>query len=157
MKLTAKSDIEAPLAYLYASISDTVAWEREAVRRGVEIERPGDMPLAGVGAGWLVKVPFRGRLRKFQLRIDSMVPDESLEFSLDGQAMTGAGQLDTKSLSARRSRLRVTVEVKPKTLAARLFLNTLRLARRQVEARFEKRLGQFAARIEDRYARDKAR
>ena len=155
MKLTAKSDIEAPLAYLYASIADTAAWEREAVRRGVEIERPADMPLSGVGAGWLIKVPFRGRLRKFQVRIDSMVQDQDLEFSLEGQAMTGTGQLETKSLSARRSRLRVTVEVKPKTLAARLFLNTLRLARRQVEARFEKRLGQFAARIEDRYARDK--
>lgn len=156
MRLTAKSDIEAPLAYLYASIADTAAWEREAVRRGAEIERPADMPLSGVGAGWLVKVPFRGRLRKFLLRIVDMAQDQELEFSVEGAAMSGAGQLETKALSARRSRLRVTVEVKPKTLAARLFLNTLRLARRQVEARFEKRLGQFATRIEDRYARDKA-
>ncbi len=155
MKLTAKSDIEAPLDYLYASIADTPGWEREAVRRGIEIERPGDMPLTGVGAGWLIRVPFRGRVRSFQLRIDSLVHDQSMAFSFQGQAMTGTALAETKSLSARRSRLRVTLEVKPKTLAARLFLNTLRLARRQVEARFEKRLGQFTARIEERYAREK--
>ncbi len=156
MKLTAKTDLEAPLFFLYACIADTDYWEREAVRRGVAIERPADVPLKRTGAVWLVQVPFRGRLRKFQLRIDSMVQDQSMTFSFEGQSMTGTAQLETKALSARRSRLRVTVEVKPKTLTARLFLNTLRLARRPAEARFEKRLGQLAARIEDRYAREKA-
>jgi hypothetical protein len=49
----------------------------------------------------------------------------------------------------------VSVEAKPKTLAARLFLNTLRLARRKVEERMEKRVDQLGERIEDRYARER--
>jgi hypothetical protein len=43
--------------------------------------------------------------------------------------------------------------MKPKTLAARLFINTLRLAKGRVQAKFEKRLGQMATRIKDRYER----
>jgi hypothetical protein len=62
--------------------------------------------------------------------------------------------METKALSPRRSRLKVSVEAKPKTLAARLFLNTLRLARRKVEERMEKRVDQLGERIEDRYARE---
>jgi hypothetical protein len=62
--------------------------------------------------------------------------------------------METKALSPRRSRLKVSVEAKPKTLAARLFLNTLRLARRKVEERMEKRVDQLGERIEDRYTRE---
>jgi hypothetical protein len=156
MKLTAKTDLEAPVAFLQASLIDSALWEREAIRRGVEIERPADMALSGVGAGWRIRVPFRGRLREVHLRIDSIVPDESIGYAFEGQAATGSAEVETKALSPRRSRLRVTVEIKPGTLAARLFINTLRLARRTVEARFEKRLGQLATRIEQRYAREKA-
>jgi hypothetical protein len=156
MKLTAKTDLEAPVAFLHASLCDSALWEREAIRRGVEIERPADMALTGVGAGWRVRVPFRGRLREVFLRIDSIVPGESIDYAFEGQAANGSAEAEASALSARRSRLRVTVEIKPRTLAARLFINTLRLARKTVEARFEKRLRQLAARIEERYAREKA-
>jgi hypothetical protein len=56
-------------------------------------------------------------------------------------------------LSPRRSRVRIDLEVKPKTLAARLFINTLRLAKGRVQARFERSLGNLGARIKDRYDR----
>lgn len=39
-------------------------------------------------------------------------------------------------LSPRRSRVRMDLEVKPKTLAARLFINTMRLAKGRVQGRF---------------------
>lgn len=156
MKLTAKTDLEAPVEFLHAYLCDNATWEREAIRRGIEIERPADMPLTGVGAGWRIKVPFRGRVRKVLLRVDEILQDQSIAYSFEGQALVGTTVLETKALSPRRSRLKVTVDAKPKTLAARLFLNTLRLARRKVEERFEKRVGQLGARIEERYARERA-
>ena len=156
MRLTVKTDLEAPVEFLHACLCDNAAWEREAIRRGIEIERPSDMPLTGVGAGWRIKVPFRGRVRKVMLRIDAIVQDQSIAYSFEGQALVGTSVLETRALSPRRSRLRMTIEAKPKTLAARLFLNTLRLARRRVEERLEKRVGELAARIEGRYARERA-
>jgi hypothetical protein len=156
MKLTAKTDLEAPVEFLHAYLCDTAFWEREAIRRGVEIERPADMPLAGVGAGWRVRLQFRGRRRSILLRIDALVQDQIIAYSFEGEALQGTSALESRALSPRRSRLRVTIEAKPKTLAARLFLNTLRLARGKVETRLEKRVGQLAARIEERYARERA-
>ncbi len=156
MKLTAKTDLEAPVEFLHAYLCDNATWEREAIRRGVEVERPADMPLTGVGAGWRIRVPFRGKVRKVLLRVDDIVQDQTIAYSFEGQALVGTTLLEMKALSPRRSRLKVTIDAKPKTLAARLFLNTLRLARRKVEERFEKRVGKLGARVEERYAREKA-
>lgn len=156
MKLTAKTDIGAPLSFVFATLADHAAWEREAVRRGAEIERPGDMPLAGVGAGWRVRFRFRGKPRKFLLRIDELIQDEQIAVSFEGQALQGVSVLELSALSPRQTRLRVMLEVKPKTIPARLFINTLRLAKGRVNARFDKRLGQLGARIQDRYIRSRA-
>jgi hypothetical protein len=156
LKLTAKTDLDVPVDFLHAYLCDPAPWEREAIRRGAEIERPADMPLSGVGAGWRIKVPFRGRVRKVLLRVDDIVQDQSIAFSFEGQALVGNSWLETRPLSSRRSRLKVTIEAKPKTLAARLFINTLRLARRRVEDRMEMRVGQLGARIEQAYARERA-
>jgi hypothetical protein len=155
MKLTAKTDLDAPAEFLHACLCDTTLWEREASRRGVEIERPADMPLTGVGAGWRARVPFRGRVRKVLLRLDELTGDRIVAYSFDGQALVGTVHLETTSLSARRSRLKVIIDAKPRTLAARLFLNTLRLARRKAEDRMEKRVGQLGALIAERYTRDR--
>ena len=65
----------------------------------------------------------------------------------------GVVQIEVMVLSPRRSRLRTDLEIKPKTLAARLFVNTMRLAKGRVQARFEKGLTQLGARIKDRYDR----
>jgi hypothetical protein len=155
MKLTAKTDLEAPLSFVFATLTDHAAWEREAVRRGAEVERPADMPLSGVGAGWRLRFRFRGKARKFLLRIDELTQDQRLAVSLEGQAIEGASVLEVLALSPRRTRLRVTLTVKPKSIAARLFINTLRLAKGRVQSRFEMRLGQLGARIQDRYVRSR--
>ncbi len=156
MKLTAKTDIEAPASFVYASLNDHAMWEREMTRRGAEIDRPADMPLAGVGAGWQLRVPFRGKVRKLLLRIEALDPDTRIVISVEGQAIDGSSVWEMLPMSPRRTRLRLAVEVRPKTLAARLFLNTLRLAKGRVQLRLEKRLKQMAARIEERLASDVA-
>lgn len=155
MKLTGKTDLEAPLPFVFATLADHAAWEREAVRRGAEIERPSDMPLTGVGAGWRVRFPFRGKVRKVLLRIDELDQDQRLVLSFEGQALGGSSTIEVLALSPRRTRLRVTLVVKPRSLAAKLFINTLRLAKGRVQARLEKRLGQLGARIQDRYIRSR--
>lgn len=153
MKLTAKTDLEVPAAAVFAVLIDHPSWEREAIRNGVEVERPAGSPAMGVGAEWRIRGHFRGKARKVAVRIDEMTPDQKLALGLDSPSVDGTCRLEVMVLSPRRSRLRVDLEVKPKTLAARLFVNTMRLAKGRVQARFEGRLGQLGARIKDRYER----
>jgi hypothetical protein len=153
MKLTAKCDIEAPVSFAYAILTDFATWERDAARRGVEVERPAEMPLTGIGAGWRIRFPFRGKVRKVLLRLEGLTQDSDITFSMESPAMEGETFAEVLALSPRRTRLRLAVTVKPKTLAARLFLNTLRLARGRVLTKFEIRVQQLGTVIEDRYTR----
>jgi hypothetical protein len=153
MKLTAKTDLEVPAAFVFATLIDNASWEREAVRNGVEVERPPGTPDTGVGASWRIRGHFRGKARKVLVRIDELSADQRLALSMDSPSIDGISRIEVMVLSPRRSRLRTDLEIKPKTLAARLFINTMRLAKGRVQARFEKGLGQLGARIKDRYDR----
>lgn len=153
MKLTAKTDLEVPAAVVFAALIDTPAWEREAIRNGVEVERPAGTPDSGVGAEWRIRGHFKGKARKVLARIEEMTPGQRLALSLDSPSIEGVVQIEVMVLSPRRSRLRADLEIKPKTLAARLFINTMRLAKGRVQARFEKGLTQLGARIKDRHDR----
>ena len=153
MKLTAKTDLEVPAAFVFAALVDNASWEREAVRNGVEVERPSGTPDSGVGASWRIRGHFRGKARKVLVRIDALTPDQQLALTMESPSMDGISRIEVMVLSPRRSRLRADLEIKPKTLAARLFINTMRLAKGRVQARFEKGLGQLGARIKDRYDR----
>ena len=156
MKLTAKTDLEVPAAAVYATLIDHSGWEREAIRNGIEVERPAGTPAMGVGAEWRIRGHFRGKPRKVLVRIEEMTQDQRLALGIDSPSVEGTTRLEVMVLSPRRSRLRVDLEVKPKTLAARPFINTLRLAKGRVQSRFESRLGQLGARIKDRFDRSQA-
>jgi hypothetical protein len=153
MKLTAKTDLEVPAAFVFAVLCDHQAWEREAVRNGAEVERPEGSPLSGIGAAWRIRGHFRGKARKVLVRIEELSPEQRMVLSIDSPSIEGSSRLEVMVLSPRRSRMRVDLEVKPKTLAARLFINTMRLAKGRVQGKFESRLGQLGARIKDRYER----
>jgi Polyketide cyclase / dehydrase and lipid transport len=154
MKLTAKTDVEVPAAHVYASLTDFPAWEREGARRGVEIEHAAGTSGAGVGKVWKLKALYRKKLRKITLRIDDLVENQKLGLHVDSPAAEGTTRLEIIVLSPRRSRLRLDLDLRPKTLAARLFINTMRLAKGRVQARLEARLGQLGARIKDTYDRN---
>ena len=153
MKLTAKTDLEVPAAFVFATLVDHPSWERDAVRNGAEIERPPGSPVTGLGAAWRVRGQFRGKARKVLLTVTELVENQRVVLTLDGPTIEGSARFEVMVLSPRRSRLRVDVEFKPKTLSARLFINTMRLAKGRVQAKFETRLGQIGERIKDRYER----
>jgi hypothetical protein len=156
MKLTAKTDLDVPAAFVFDTLADHAGWEAEARQRGAEVERPADMPLDGIGAGWRLRFSFRGKTRKVLVWVKDMQPDQLLTYAFEGNAVEGGATLEVMALSARRTRLKVGLLVKPRTLAARLFLNTLRLARRKVQARYDKRLAQLSGLIEARYAQSRS-
>jgi carbon monoxide dehydrogenase subunit G len=153
MKFTTREDIEAPMDFVYRALSDTDHWERAALRRGATVERQDTRPIPGPGMQWIVGFGFRGKLREVDLRCTEMDGAQRLAFTGESEAIFGQFDLDLTEMGPKRTRLTISVEVKPQTLAARLFLQTLKLARGRVQGRFDKRSAQLAADIEDRFRR----
>ncbi|WP_431298144.1 SRPBCC family protein [Tabrizicola sp. BL-A-41-H6] len=152
MRLTAKTDIEVPLAEVYRYITDFNAWEDAATQRGAEVARTG-VKADAVGAGWRVRFAYRGKARNVLVKVARLVPGEVAAFLIDSPSIEGASQLEVTPLSPRRTRVRVVLDVKPKTLAARVFISTLRLSKARVDRRFEGRVAQLGAALVARYQR----
>jgi carbon monoxide dehydrogenase subunit G len=150
MKLSSKQDIEAPIAKVWALMTDFDAWETAAMRRGAEVART-DMPMkSGIGKSWQAKFAYRGRARVVDVTLSTMNPPNQIGFAALASAIEVASHIELIEMSAKRTRVHVTVEVKPRTLGARLFLQSLRLARAKVDRRFDKRILAFATDIEQR-------
>lgn len=151
MRLTTRQDIEAPLDFVYAQMADFAQFERMAMRRGAEVERSDKLEQDGPGMGWRVKFPFRGKTRKLNLRLADAQPGSFLALGVEGQAISGDARVELMALSPRRTRLTIAGDVRPKTLAARLLLQSMRLARGRVQKRIDGAAGKLAALIEDRF------
>ncbi|MEP4036984.1 SRPBCC family protein [Pseudophaeobacter sp.] len=153
MELTSKEDVDAPLAEVFAAISDFASFERSAIRRGVEVQRLSDDPTPQVGMAWDVRADFRGKPRELRLELSNYEPTTLIALNSDSNSLSGKGQIELLALSPRRTRLSVKVKLEAKTLSGRLLLQSLKLARSKVNKRFKHRVAEFASLTEDRLNR----
>jgi hypothetical protein len=151
MKIASRHDIEAPPDFVFQTLTDFDSWERSAMRRGAEVSRGDKLQTAGVGLTWLVRFRFRGKDRKLSVKLTGLDAPSRLGFILNGTLFDATCSVDLMELGAKRTRMVVVSEAKPKTLAARLILQSLRLARARVQRRVEGRVGAVAHEIEERY------
>lgn len=157
MKLAAKYDIEAPVDFVYRELSDFDAWERMAIRRGAEVTRIDKPTKPGPGLEWLVNYKLRGKDRSACIKLTKVLPTSHMTLQIQSNLADGEIIIDLLDLAATRTRVDVRLEVTPKTFSARLYMQTLRLSRKKVEATYSQRIAQLAVEMEDRYRRPAAR
>jgi carbon monoxide dehydrogenase subunit G len=153
MKLTARQDIEAPVAFVFDALKDFEAWERAALRRGADVVRTDNLREIGPGLSWMIKFVYRGKGRRLALQLTNLERPTSLGFAGTGTSFEGQAGLDLIALAARRTRLSVTLDMRPRSIGARLVLQSMRLAKARLNRRFADRIEQLCADIETRYRR----
>lgn len=152
VKFNAQEDIEVPVADAWAVISDYEGFERGAMRRGAEVQRQDE----GGRPTWTVSFAYRGKRRNLTIRQDRAVPPTLLVFSGESRQVDGNVTIELLELGPRRTRMTVSTEVRPISLAARLFLQSLKLARGRVVKKYQSRIAQLATMIEARARGQKA-
>lgn len=151
MKLSTREDIEAPLAFVFDTFADTEGWERAAMRRGAEVTRTDRVQGFGPGMAWNLGFTFRGKMRRAAVKLAAVDRPNSLTFQGFGSMADVTVQVDFVELSARRTRVTLGTEIKPRTLAARVFLQSMKLARGKLDRKYEARVGALCNEIEERY------
>ena len=54
MKLSGRTDIQAPVEFVFDAISDFDFWERAALRRGAEVTRTDKLRQPAPGMSWMI-------------------------------------------------------------------------------------------------------
>jgi carbon monoxide dehydrogenase subunit G len=153
MKFVAREDIDVPIEQVFEMLSDFEAFERSALRRGAEVDRLDDLYKLGPGMAWDVKFTMRGKSRRVKLELDQVKAPSDMGFVANSQGMDGVMQIELVALSRQKTRMNVNAEVLPRSLTARLFVQSLKLARASLNKRLNKRMATVARDFEDRYSR----
>lgn len=152
MKLSTREDIEAPIGYVYKRVSDFAAFERRALRQGIEVScRAEGAPQ--VGAKWDIAFSFRGRARKVVAELTKLDYEQAIEIESQSDGLTALTQVDLVALSATRTRVLVAFDMRAKTLTARVLLQSLKIAKTKMTKRFKARVLEYAEAVEDDYRR----
>jgi hypothetical protein len=81
-----------------------------------------------------------------------MVTNLNLALDFDGPSVQGNMNIELVELSAKRTRMLMQVDLKPRTLAARLFIQSMKLTKNRVQRKYDARLQGIAKDIESRFA-----
>lgn len=153
MKFSSKEDIEAPIDHVFAQVSDFAALERAALRRGAEVQRTDDLKKPAVGMSWSASFVARGRQRQLDIRMTEYEPPNGMRFHSVAQGLETDMKVDLLALSRGRTRLSVELELKPRSISARLLVQSLKLARANLTKKFHLRMADYARDLEDRMRR----
>jgi len=150
MKLSTREDIEAPIELVFEQLSDFDGFERAVLRRGAEVMRSDTLDVPGVGMSWRTAFKYRGKERKLHIELTEYQAPDRIRIDTTSKAVGMVVEIDLVAMSRSRTRMNLSLDARPKTIPARLVIQSLKLARQNVLKRFRKRVGEFAAEIEAR-------
>ena len=153
MKFSSREDVEAPIAQVFGMLADFEVFERSAIRRGADVQRLGEHDVPRVGQAWQAKFYYRGKERKTDIELTKYAAPTDMVFEGQSGALLTTLTLELVALSRSRTRITVGFDIKPRTLTARLFVQSMKLAKTTLNKRFRLRVAEYAQDIEDRVAR----
>jgi carbon monoxide dehydrogenase subunit G len=151
MKFSTKEDIEAPIDVVFRQVTDFAVFERAALRRGAQVQRIDEKSSPDTIITWDISFPFRGRQRNMRAELTECdSPHRVLVKSTSG-GLGGDVVVELVALSRGRTRIIVALDIKPKNLTTRIMVQSMRIAKNKLKARYRMRVARFASDIEDRY------
>jgi uncharacterized membrane protein len=153
MKFNASEDVDAPIDMVFAAYTDFVRYENGARSRGAEVRRVNAFLLATEGAQWRGSIPIRGKTRKIEAVIIKLAQNDRaiLEAVIGG--MEVQFEMIFVALTPVITRVSITVNLQPRTLAARLIVQSAKLARSKIIKRIHAMLVRYADEIEAAHRR----
>ena len=150
MHFTGKEDIEKPIDEVFAAITDHRSFEKQVMRRGHEISRTDALESPGVGMSWKMRIPIRGTPRDVTAIITRYEPPEQVALDVTISGLDASVVVELIELSKMRTRMSLQIELKPRTITARVLVQSLRLKRASLTNRLRRRMAEFAIQIEER-------
>ncbi|MBD3803653.1 MAG: SRPBCC family protein [Thioclava sp.] len=148
MKFSTRTDIAAPAEFVFERLADFGSFERAALRRGITLQRLDALTEPGAGMSWDIGFRFRGKQRQLITDIRRFEHPEMIEYAGASKSFEAVLECALTELSKSRTRLMVGLEVKPRSLGARLMVQSAKLGKGNLERRFKERVDLFAEDIE---------
>ncbi len=150
MKFSTREDIEAPIETVFLAVTDFGSFERAALRRGAQVARADTLQSPEVGMKWQARFRFRRKMHDLEAQVMRFEAPEVVEIESQTHGLTATLSIELLQLTPRQTRMHMVFDIKPKTFSARVFLQSVRLAKTSLTRRFKVRIQDFARSVEQR-------
>lgn len=151
MKFSARKDVEMTAQALFAALSDFDRLERILRRNRAEVTAL-DPAIEGAKA-WDIGFDWRGRHRTARFALTRHDPDEALQLTGSSESFDIVVDLTIVALTRNRSRVVCEANLRPRSMKARLLVQTAKLSKATLDSRFAQRLDRLVEQmVEDRVA-----
>ena len=117
-------------------------------RCGVSVARMDELTEIGPGMAREIDFKFRGRGRKLFSQAQELKPQQSMVISNELDGVSGDMVVNVMAVAPKRTRLMLSVELKPKNLSAWLLLQSMRFAKESLGGKRKARIRNLATNIE---------
>lgn len=147
MRFSTRIDTDIPAPDLFDILSDFSRSERALGARGVTVRRIDPAQEPGSSLGWTIDFDWRGQRRT--LRLDVTRFDRPSHVTMGGHSdqFDLSVNISVVALSRIRSRLLFETEIRPRTLRARLLIQTARFGKAQLDRQYARRIADFVAHL----------
>lgn len=148
MKFSSREDVEASPEVVFGAVTDFDRFERLLRRRGAQVRRLDGPVEPRAGMAWAVRFEFRSKERRAQAEVRELTAPECLRMSAQSNGISADFIVELIALSRTRTRVKVGLDLRPKTLPARLLIQSLKFTKSSLDRRFSDRFKKFCRGIE---------
>ncbi|WP_299963153.1 SRPBCC family protein [uncultured Roseobacter sp.] len=151
MKFSSRETMEMPIEAAFALLSDFSDVEERLQRRGAHIARTDDLTGPCRGMTWCAEFALHGRQRAVDVTLSIFDPTKQMRFDLASDGLEGEADLRLAAITEAQTQLTLEIELRPRTIAARILMKSLKLAKTQLDQRLQDRVAGYIREIEARY------
>jgi hypothetical protein len=140
MKFSTRVDVAASAEETFAAFADFPRYVRMAEARGAKVET-----LAAPVFSWRARFDWNGAARDLKGEVTRLQSPQGFVAEMSAANVEGTLEVEVTAVDAARSRVHVAMEWRTVTLSGRILLQSLKLVKGGLDARFAARVAEFAA------------
>ncbi len=156
MIFVAQDEVHVPQDYAFSHFSDFISYEATALSYGADIRRVDGFQQVSQGVAWRGTVPIRGKTVGVEAKVTNFDPSRQSQMVTQAGGMTVTVDLSFEEMEPEKTRVTARAELRANTLAARLIVQSVRLARGSLQRRIDSKLVALGSKFEAEYHRSKA-
>ncbi len=157
MQFTSVQDINAPLEHVFAQISDFDSYEAYAMRIGATVERTDQLTQKQAGMCWHFSGELRGKNREIDIELEEYSQPKEIKLNFVSAGIGAVAVFHVMALTKNQTRMKVTVDMKARSISARLVMQSAKLAKNSLKRKFNHKVWTYANYIEGTFGKKKRR
>lgn len=150
MQFKTSEAVTGPIDVVFDALSDMTRHEREALARGLKVERLDALPQPAPGMRWRVPFHAKGRDRVAEIELVKLARPTGMRFEGRVQGLLIEADVDCRVLDAEATEVTVTTKLRAKSISAKVILQSMKLARPSLAKQYRQRVRKSLQKLEDR-------